>query len=307
MEESFSRRMTFDRKWGIQKGIIEDRSTLGGAILCYCSKIDKTGVTKFFLRTSGKCFWKTLQSVCIRLRFSDLGQGVVMPGKQVTILDDERWPETAFKVNLPVETESVALGVIDVQHYGMDPSADLAHTLKKVNPDIYERYSRDAREMVQNIQQLQEAFRGAGRRIFYTRHGSHVPDGGDMIQRRRRREQQTRLKTKDQGHLPIKGNKGHQIIEEVAPLEDELVLDKNTGSAFHSTPIDMFLRNMEIKTLVLSGVAAEQCVFCTALDAADRGFNVIIAADACAGFDPGIIEALFIHFGRVSGYVRPLT
>ena len=30
---------------------------------------------------------------------------------------------------------------------------------------------------------------------------------------------------------------------------------------------------------------------------------MIIAVDACAGFDPGIIQALFIHFGRVSGYV----
>ena len=226
-----------------------------------------------------------------------------MLGKQVTILDDEQWPEAAFKVYLPLEAQSTATGVIDVQYYSMDPSGHLAHTLKKLKPKVYEGYSSDAREMVQNIQKLQQVFRNAGRMVFFTRHGSRLRDGGDMIRRRRRREHQMQFRTDQHGHLPAKGNHGNQIIEDVAPLKDELILDKNTGSAFHSTPMDMFLRNMEIDTIILSGVAAEQCVFSTDLDAADRGFNVIIAVDACAGFDPGIIHALFIHFGRVSGYV----
>ena len=82
-----------------------------------------------------------------------------------------------------------------------------------------------------------------------------------------------------------------------------LVFDKNTSSAFHTTPIDLYLRNMGIKTLVLTGVAADMCVFATALDAADRGFHVIIAADACETFDPGSAEAVQILFGHISGYV----
>ena len=227
-----------------------------------------------------------------------------MPGRRVTLLDDEQWPEAGFKVQLPVEVESTALGVIDVQYYCTDPASHLAHTLEKLNPEVYERFSQDVRGMVENIQKLQAAFRQAGRRVFFTRHGSHLLDGGDMIPRRQRREGETLDRTdKESGHLPIKGNRAHRIVEAVAPLEDELVLDKNTGSAFHTTPVDMFLRNMGIKTMVLAGVAAEQCVVCTGMDGADRGFNVIIAADACAGFDRGIIEALFIHFGRVFGYV----
>ena len=227
-----------------------------------------------------------------------------MPGKRVTLLDDEQWPEAGFRVELPLAVESAALGVIDVQHYCMDPSSHMAHTVQKLNPEAYQRFSEDACTMVENIRKLQAAFRSAGRRVFFTRHGSHLPDGSDMIPRRRQREAGA-LKSTDEesGHMPVKGNRGHRIVEEVAPLDDELVLDKNTSSAFHSSPIDMFLRNMGIETVVLTGVAAEQCVFCTSLDAADRGFNVIIASDACAGMDRGAIEALQIHFGRVYGYV----
>jgi len=227
-----------------------------------------------------------------------------MPGKQITILDDSQWTNAGFTLDLQIDPNRTALGVIDVQHYCMDPSAHLAHTLAKCAPAISEQFTAQGKVMIENIQRLQAAFRNAERRVFFTRHGSHLPDGYDMIPRRRRREKQTMdLTEAESGHLPIKGFKGHEILDAVAPKSGELILDKNTSSAFHSSPIHMFLNNMGIDTIVLTGVAAEQCVLLTAFDAADRGVNVIIAADACAGFDPGIIEASFIHFGRVSGYV----
>lgn len=221
------------------------------------------------------------------------------------ILDDQQWTRGGGGVELSIQPDSVALGVIDVQYYCVDPSAHLeAQTLRELNPEVYQQFSRQAGVMVGNIQKLQKFFRSTRRRVFFTRHGSHLADSADMIPRPRQRERKTLESTSEQsGLLPVKGDRGHQVIDEVAPLPDELVLDKNTGSAFNSTPIDMFLRNMAIETIVLAGVATEQCVFCTAIDAADRGFNVIIAADACAGLDPGIIEVVLIHFGRISGYV----
>ena len=228
-----------------------------------------------------------------------------MSGKRVTILDDQQWTRGRAQFTLPIQPDSVALGVIDVQYYCVDPSESLeAHTVRKLNPEVYQQFSRQVGTMVDNIQKLQKIFRSTGRRVFFTRHGSHLADRADMIRRRREREKNILESTSEEsGLLPVKGSRGHQVIEEVAPLPDELVLDKNTGSAFNSTPIDMFLRNMAVETIVLAGVATEQCVFCTAIDAADRGFNVIIADDACAGDDLGIIEVLLIHFGRISGYV----
>ena len=228
-----------------------------------------------------------------------------MPGKRVTILDDPQWASIGLGFTLPIQPDSVALGVIDVQYYCIDPSAHLeAHTMQKLNPEVYQQFNRQVGIMVDNIQKLQKIFRSTQRRVFFTRHGSHLRDRADMIPRRRQREINTlEVTSQESGLLPVKGSQGHQLIDEIASLPGELVLDKNTGSAFNSTPIDMFLRNMAIETIVLAGVATEQCVFCTAIDAADRGFNVIIAADACAGLDPGIIEVVLIHFGRISGYV----
>jgi len=103
--------------------------------------------------------------------------------------------------------------------------------------------------------------------------------------------------------MPTKGDAGYEIDQRVTPLKGELVLDKNTSSAFHSSPIDLYLRNLQVETLILTGVAADQCVLATAIDAADRGFHVILAADACANLDPGSAQATQILFGRVWGYV----
>ncbi len=60
---------------------------------------------------------------------------------------------------------------------------------------------------------------------------------------------------------------------------------------------------MEVDTLVLTWLASDMCVFTTALDAADRGFHVIIASDACTSLDPGTGEAVQVLFGRAFGYV----
>lgn len=73
----------------------------------------------------------------------------------------------------------------------------------------------------------------------------------------------------------------HLLTPIVAPQNGELILDKNTSSAFHTTPIDLYLRNMRIETIVLTGIASDQCVLATAIDAADHRFHVIIATDIC--------------------------
>ena len=227
-----------------------------------------------------------------------------MAGKQITLLDDAQWPTNAFAVNLPIRPESAALGVIDVQRYATDPDGPLAHSVALHNEALMRDFKARFDAMLVNIRKLLAAFRGAGRRVFHTRHGMHLPDGMDLVERRRGREK-TALKASDDrsGHLPVRGEKAHEILPDVAPEPGELVLDKNTSSAFHTTPVDLFLRNMQVETLVLAGFAADQCVFATALDAADRGFHVIIAHDACANLDPGNAEAVQILFGRVWGYV----
>ena len=71
------------------------------------------------------------------------------------------------------------------------------------------------------------------------------------------------------------------VIEELAPLPDELVLAKSSSSPFSSTPLDYLLRNIGINTLVVIGLLTDQCIDHTVKDAADRGYRVVCLTDAC--------------------------
>ena len=93
------------------------------------------------------------------------------------------------------------------------------------------------------------------------------------------------------------------MIAALAPVAGELVLDKNTSSAFNSTGLEWLLRNMDVETLVIAGMATDMCVETTARDAADRGFNVIVVEDATATFFEHHHRAALSGFARVFGQV----
>ena len=227
-----------------------------------------------------------------------------MPRFQIDLLDDSEWPTAGFSFALPIHPERTALVVVDVQRYALDAAGNLADTVRRLYPELQAGFEQRADRMITNIQRLLSCFRADNRRVLYTRHGAQSRDGQDLVLRRRGREAETRESTEGQpGHMPRRGDPGYAIDNRVAPQADELVLDKNTSSAFHTTPIDLYLRNMGIDTLVLTGVAADQCVLATAIDAADRGFHVILTSDAVANLDPGSAAATQILFGRVWGYV----
>ena len=224
--------------------------------------------------------------------------------KQISLLDDREWPSEGFAFTLPIRPETTALGVIDVQGYVLNADGHLAHTVTQHDPGLQQGFLARAETMIGNIQRLQSVFREQNRRVFFTRHGSQLPDGADMVVRRRGREEAARAATDEVGgHMAIHGEAAYEIDARVEPVDGEMILDKNTSSAFHSSPIDLYLRNMQIQTLVLTGVAADQCVLATAIDAADRGFHVVIVSDAVANLDPGSAQATQVLFGRVWGYV----
>ena len=228
--------------------------------------------------------------------------------KEIRLLDDQQWPTAGFSFSLPIRAQSTALCVVDVQGYVLDADGHLAHTVRQHDPQLQRDFMSRATTMIENIQRLLAAFREQNHRVLFTRHGAQLADHSDLVVRRRGREQAALAATERvSGHLPANGDAAYEIDSRVAPRPGELVLDKNTSSAFHSSPIDLYLRNMQIDTLVLTGVAADQCVLATAIDAADRGFHVIMASDACANLDPGSAEATQILFGRVWGYVMHTT
>jgi nicotinamidase-related amidase len=217
-------------------------------------------------------------------------------------------PETFAGWHMPwphfeVDWTRAALVLVDMQNYGCNPEAGLALMLSQRYPDIARYYvPRVTQIAVPNARRLLEGSRAARRPVVFTRHGPLLADGSDMIPRRRRRDVESLAATGTPA-LWHRGTFEHEVIESVAPAAGELVIDKNTSSAFNSTGIEWLLRNMGVETLVVAGMATDMCVETTARDAADRGFNVIVAEDATATFFEHHHRAALSGFARVFGQV----
>lgn len=83
------------------------------------------------------------------------------------------------------------------------------------------------------------------------------------------------------------GDWGADFYEPLKPRPSarEFVLTHQRISAFAGTSLDLLLRQLEARTVVVAGVATHSVVEGTVRDAADRGYNVWVAADACACAD----------------------
>lgn len=73
-----------------------------------------------------------------------------------------------------------------------------------------------------------------------------------------------------------------QMIDELAPAKDEIVVDKTTDSVVSGTNYAQVLRNMGIKNVVVAGIVTDQCVSSTVRGLADEGFDVVVVDDCCA-------------------------
>ena len=93
------------------------------------------------------------------------------------------------------------------------------------------------------------------------------------------------------GRLLIRGEYGHDIIDELAPIAGEIVIDKASYGAFCGTNLQSILRGRGIDTLVFAGVTADVCVHTTLREAYDRWFACHYVADAISCFDPEIRRA----------------
>ena len=73
-----------------------------------------------------------------------------------------------------------------------------------------------------------------------------------------------------------------QIVPELAPVGDEIVVTKTTDSALTGTNLRLILTNLGIKTVVCCGIFTDQCVSSTVRSLADESFNVVVIEDCCA-------------------------
>ena len=154
---------------------------------------------------------------------------------------------------------------------------------------------------------LLAASRAAGLLILHTREG-HRPDLGDCPPAKLTRSPPG-MRIGDpgpMGRILVRGEAGHDIIPELAPLPGEIVLDKPGKGAFWATDLEPILRHRGIEALLVAGVTTEVCVSTTVRAANDRGFRCAVIGDACASYFPEFHAAALamIHAqGGIFGWV----
>ena len=175
-----------------------------------------------------------------------------------------RWPLPL--PHFPLEPHRTALVVVDMQNFCAHRDFGLGRSLVRSFPEAAAYYLGRLEIVIPNILRILECFRLHGWRVIFTTFGPELPDGADLPWYRRRPPTGARA----YNNFP-RGTPEHRILDVLAPLNHEMVINKTTSSPFTSTGIDQALRHLEVECLVFTGAATDVCVESTARDAADRG------------------------------------
>jgi ureidoacrylate peracid hydrolase len=196
---------------------------------------------------------------------------------------------------IPLDKAASAILFIDVQNFSVRreggefkdiPDAEIAGKYGY----YFERIGNVA---IPNMQRLLYGFRAAGIEVLHTTIESLTRDGRDRS-----------LDYKITGFNVPKGSWDGKVIDELEPLEDEIVFPKSSSSVFVSTHIDYVLRNLGVKQLVLCGLLTDQCVESAIRDACDLGYLVTLVPDACGTYTP---EREAYSLQAIKGYCRQIS
>ena len=140
----------------------------------------------------------------------------------------------------------------------------------------------DGDRVVAKVKEALEASRAAGVRTYFTRHVTLPVELMGVAQLRMWRTWQQVERIEDVTSPFLPDAPQTQIVAELAPTEQEAVLDKLTLSAFAGTPLELALRGAEVRALAIAGVATEIGIEPTVRHAGDLGFIPVVLTDACA-------------------------
>ena len=163
------------------------------------------------------------------------------------------------------------------------------------------------RTVIEPLAELLVSARAAGITVIHTREG-HLPDLSDCPPAKLRRGNPSqRIGDPGRfGRILIRGEYGHDIIDELAPLDGETVIDKPGKGAFYATDLVTVLQQNSITTLLVAGVTTEVCVHTTVREANDRGYECLVVADCVGSYFPEFQRvglAMIAAQGAIFGWV----
>ncbi len=191
----------------------------------------------------------------------------------------------------PLNRESCALIIIDMQEYQVRGDGSIALLFEKLVPGMLRYYvERTETLVIPNIKRILELFRANTLPVFFTKFASRRLDGEDLTGGVRA---QNKLAKTLIGRpiFPHEQESSAEIIPELKPKGNDVILVKTTSGTFSSTDLDHQLKNLGIETVIIVGVVTHFCVENTARIAADLGYNVILIDDACAAWSPKLHKA----------------
>lgn len=187
-----------------------------------------------------------------------------------------------------------ALVIIDMQRDFVEPGGFGASLGNDVTP---------LQAIIPTVRQVLDAWRHIGGLVIHTRE-AHLPDLSDCPPAKRERGNPS-LRIGDvgpMGRVLIRGEPGHAIVPELAPVEGEWVIDKPGKGAFYATGLQERLEAAGITHFIFMGVTTEVCVQTSMREANDRGYECLLIEDGTDSYFPAF-KAAAIEMIRAQGAI----
>lgn len=186
--------------------------------------------------------------------------------------------ENAKPFGFPLSIHSAALIIIDMQRDFVEPGGFGESLGNRVQP---------LQDIIPVVKRVLTSWRQKEGLVIHTRE-SHLADLSDCPVSKRDRGNPT-LRIGDNGpmgRILIRGEPGNAIVDELKPLNNEVVIDKPGKGAFYGTDLHRLLQSLGIDQLIFMGVTTEVCVQTSMREANDRGYECLLLEDATASYFP---------------------
>ena len=154
----------------------------------------------------------------------------------------------------------------------VDPQYNYAGADKPILEQIQEWPSgagESAWRAIERLKPVMQAFRDANRPIIYTR----------QVQKSIAFDGFAAKKSAQDFSRYLDGSKGTSIVDEIAPKEGDLVVNKGYASAFYGTPLLSYLIKLKVDTLIVAGGTTSGCVRAACVDAVSRNLDAAVLED----------------------------